>query len=97
VLTFQVTDSRGKKKTGSSAEGVGQTKTEEVNAGTKSGGEAEGIAASPLRSMATIFPIPDISRAEVAAAARRRAMKLYYGTANGPQRSGCGRIGLPEG
>ena len=42
-------------------------------------------------------PNPDISRVEVAAAARRRAMKLYYGTANGPQRSGCGQIGSPEG
>jgi hypothetical protein len=41
--------------------------------------------------------IPDISRVEVAAGARRRAMKLYYGTANGPQRSGCGQIGSPEG
>jgi len=24
-------------------------------------------------------------------------MKLYCGTANGPQRSGCGQIGSPEG
>jgi hypothetical protein len=24
-------------------------------------------------------------------------MKLYFGTANGPQRSGCGQIGSPEG
>jgi len=24
-------------------------------------------------------------------------MKLYYGTANGLQRSGCGQIGSPEG
>jgi hypothetical protein len=36
---------------------------------------------------------PDIARVEVAAAAKRRAMKLYYGTADGPQRSGCGQIG----
>jgi len=36
-------------------------------------------------------------RVEVAAAARRRAMTLYYGTANGPQHSGCGQIGSPEG
>ena len=42
-------------------------------------------------------PNPDISRVEVAATARRRAMKLYYGTANGPQRSGCGQVGSPEG
>jgi len=37
------------------------------------------------------------SRVEVAADARRRAMKLWSSTANGPQQSRCGKIGSPEG
>ena len=37
------------------------------------------------------------SRVEVAADARRRAMKLWFSTANGPQQSRCGEIGSPEG
>ncbi len=37
------------------------------------------------------------SRVEVAADARRRAMKLWFSTANGPQQSRCGEIGSPGG
>jgi hypothetical protein len=37
------------------------------------------------------------SRAEVAANARRRLMKLWFTTANGPQRSRSCEIGSPEG
>ncbi|NOR54305.1 MAG: hypothetical protein GQ536_09490 [Candidatus Aminicenantes bacterium] len=39
----------------------------------------------------------DYSRAEVATDARRRPMKLWLSTANGSQRSRCGKIGSPEG
>jgi len=37
------------------------------------------------------------SRVEVAADARRRPVKLWSSTANGPQQSRCGEIGSPEG
>ncbi|NOR52527.1 MAG: hypothetical protein GQ536_00345 [Candidatus Aminicenantes bacterium] len=39
----------------------------------------------------------DYSRVEVATDARRRPMKLWLPTANGPQRSRCSKIGSPEG
>jgi len=41
--------------------------------------------------------ILDYSRVEIAADARRRPMKLWSSTANGPQRSRCGEIGSPIG
>ena len=44
-----------------------------------------------------IFAILDYSRVEVAVDARRRSMKLWSSTANGPQRSRCGEIGSPKG
>ncbi len=37
------------------------------------------------------------SRVKLAANARRRHMKLWFTTANVPQRSRCGEIGSPEG
>jgi len=36
------------------------------------------------------------SRVEVAADGRRRLMKLWLSTANGPQQSRCSEIGSPE-
>ena len=36
------------------------------------------------------------SRVEVAADGRRRLIKLWSSTANGPQQSRCGEIGSPE-
>jgi hypothetical protein len=57
----------------------------------------ETLASSTDAEYERFYSMPDISRVEVAAAARRRAMKLYYGTANGPQRSGCCQIGSPAG
>ncbi|MCK4645587.1 MAG: hypothetical protein KAU46_04990 [Candidatus Aminicenantes bacterium] len=39
----------------------------------------------------------DCSRVGLAADVRRRLMKLWKSTANGPQRSRCGEIGSPKG
>jgi len=63
---------------------------------TKRGELKKKLKYNKVIAMTRIFNL-DYSRVEVAADTRRRPVKQWSSTANGPQRSRCGEIGSPGG